>query len=164
MTITEAREKCKSVVATIPRDVLILAILILASSLSFGLGYVAGLDVGRDTNTPFEASPIVATSIEGRSSLQNLGRNITYQSAWEPSASRTPIKYGSLPLLPRARPVIRRRRIVKVSNLLQFKDMNDDFAQGASIHDTAEQLAHAIHEGRQTMPEDRPPLVCKPKK
>ena len=42
--------------------------------------------------------------------------------------------------------------------------MNDDFAQGASIHDTAEQLAHAIHEGRRTMPEDRPPLVCKPKK
>ena len=42
--------------------------------------------------------------------------------------------------------------------------MNDDFAQGASIHDTAERLAHAIHEGRRTMPEDRPPLVCKPKK
>ncbi|MEK7179405.1 MAG: hypothetical protein AAB689_00055 [Patescibacteria group bacterium] len=66
MTITEAREKCKSVVATIPRDVLILTILILASSLSFGLGYVTGLDVGRDTNTPFEASPIVSTSIEGQ--------------------------------------------------------------------------------------------------
>ena len=66
MTITEAREKCKSVVATIPRDVLILAILLLASSLSFGLGYVTGLDVGRDSNTPFETSPIVSTSIEGQ--------------------------------------------------------------------------------------------------
>ncbi len=66
MTIPEAREKCKSVVATVPRDVLILAILLLASSVSFGLGYVTGLDVGRDTNTSFEASPIVATSAEGR--------------------------------------------------------------------------------------------------
>ncbi len=34
--------------------------------------------------------------------------------------------------------------------------MNDDLAQGASVHDTAERLAHAIHEGRRTMPEDRP--------
>jgi uncharacterized protein (TIGR00730 family) len=28
----------------------------------------------------------------------------------------------------------------------------------------AERLAHAVHEGRQTMPEDRPLLVCKPNK
>ena len=66
MTITEAREKCKSIVATVPRDVLILAILVLASSMSFGLGYLAGLDAGRDTNAPPETSPIVATSIEGQ--------------------------------------------------------------------------------------------------
>jgi|SRR3989344_5461119 len=66
MTITEAREKCKSIVATVPRDVLILAILVLASSMSFGLGYLAGLDAGRDTNIPFESSPIVAASTEGR--------------------------------------------------------------------------------------------------
>ena len=44
MTIAEARDKCKSLIAKVPRDVLILAILILASSLSFGLGYLAGLD------------------------------------------------------------------------------------------------------------------------
>ena len=66
MTIPEAREKCKSIIAKVPRDALILAILLLASSVSFGLGYVTGLDVGRDTNTPFEASPIVSTSIEGQ--------------------------------------------------------------------------------------------------
>ena len=65
MTIAEAREKCKSIVATVPRDVLILAILVLASSASFGLGYLAGLDAGRDTNISFETSPIVVASIEG---------------------------------------------------------------------------------------------------
>jgi hypothetical protein len=44
MTIAEAREKCKSLVAKAPRDVLIIAVLILACLLSFGLGYLAGLD------------------------------------------------------------------------------------------------------------------------
>lgn len=34
----------------------------------------------------------------------------------------------------------------------------------SSIDDTAERLAHAIHEGQRTMPEDRPLLVCKPRK
>jgi len=36
--------KSLSAVRRIPRDVLIIAILVLASSLSFGLGYLAGLD------------------------------------------------------------------------------------------------------------------------
>ncbi len=34
----------------------------------------------------------------------------------------------------------------------------------SSINDTAERLANAVHEGHRTMPEDRPLLVCKPKK
>lgn len=42
--------------------------------------------------------------------------------------------------------------------------MNDDLTRCSSIHDTAEKLAHAVHEGHRTMPEDRPLLVCKPKK
>lgn len=50
MTISEARDKCKTFVAKIPRDALILAILVLASSLSFGLGYLAGLDAAMQTN------------------------------------------------------------------------------------------------------------------
>jgi len=41
MTLSEAREKCKMLVAKVPRDALIIAILILASSASFGLGYLA---------------------------------------------------------------------------------------------------------------------------
>ncbi len=46
MTIAEAREKCKILVGRIPRDILILGVLVLASSASFGLGYLAGLDAG----------------------------------------------------------------------------------------------------------------------
>jgi len=46
--------------------------------------------------------------------------------------------------------------------------MSDDLIRspsgGLSVHDTAERLAHTIHEGHRTMPDDRPLLVCKPKK
>jgi len=41
MTIAEAREKCKSFISRLPRDVFIIVILIFASSASFGLGYLA---------------------------------------------------------------------------------------------------------------------------
>ena len=44
MTIAEARDKCKSLLATIPKDALLVAILVLASSASFGLGFLAGRD------------------------------------------------------------------------------------------------------------------------
>lgn len=52
--------------------------------------------------------------------------------------------------------------------------MNDDLIRSPAttvplsseslINETAERLTKTIHEGRQTMPEDRPLLVCKPKK
>jgi len=45
MTIAEAREKCKALVGKIPRDGLIIGVLLATSTLSFGLGYLAGLDV-----------------------------------------------------------------------------------------------------------------------
>ena len=57
MTIADVRDKCKSLVAKVPRDVLILAILVLASSLSFGLGYLAGLDSGRGSSLGIEQAP-----------------------------------------------------------------------------------------------------------
>lgn len=44
MTIAEARGKCKSVLERVPRDVLIIAVLVLTALASFGLGYLAGLD------------------------------------------------------------------------------------------------------------------------
>jgi len=52
--------------------------------------------------------------------------------------------------------------------------MNDDLVRTPAttvplsseslINETAEQLTKTIHEGRRTMPDDRPLLVCKPKK
>lgn len=33
-----------------------------------------------------------------------------------------------------------------------------------SVHETAERLAKMVHEGQHTMPQERPPLVCKPTK
>jgi len=63
MTIADTREKCKTALAAVPRDVLLLAILLLASSASFGLGYLAGQEaggVGQGTPLPLEESPAAA--------------------------------------------------------------------------------------------------------
>lgn len=42
--------------------------------------------------------------------------------------------------------------------------MNDDLTRETSLRESAEKLAHAVHEGHRTMPAERPLLVCKPKK
>ena len=42
--------------------------------------------------------------------------------------------------------------------------MNDDLIHNSSTNDTAERLAHVVHEGQRTIPEYRPLLICKPKK
>lgn len=42
--------------------------------------------------------------------------------------------------------------------------MNEDLANEATLNDRAEQLASVIHEGRRSVPTERPLLVCKPKK
>jgi hypothetical protein len=47
MNIADIREKCKKLLSTIPRDILIVGILIGASLASFGLGYLAGRDAGQ---------------------------------------------------------------------------------------------------------------------
>ena len=78
MSITDVREKCKSILARLrdpsaklPRDVLTLAILIFASSLSFGFGYLAGRDAGEGSRDlpiqfssldPLEAAPAAAAA------------------------------------------------------------------------------------------------------
>ena len=91
VTITKVRDKCKSFFKNlfvsrenpttgeenilagrrIPRDVFIIAILILASSASFGLGYLAGLDAvipieGQGRVTMPDADTVRATSTEGQ--------------------------------------------------------------------------------------------------
>ncbi|HUX80997.1 MAG TPA: hypothetical protein VMV38_01590 [Candidatus Paceibacterota bacterium] len=62
MTIAEARTKCKSLVARIPRDILTIAVLILASSVSFGFGYLAGIDTGQGSTLRLEETPFVAST------------------------------------------------------------------------------------------------------
>lgn len=52
MTIAEAREKCKTALAKMPRDILVISIIILASSASFGLGYLAGRDAAGQGSEP----------------------------------------------------------------------------------------------------------------
>ncbi len=68
MTIAEAREKCKKHFAemkAVPQDVLLILILLLASLLSFWLGYMAGKDVGQagqGSVVTVDASPLVAST------------------------------------------------------------------------------------------------------
>jgi hypothetical protein len=57
MTIAEAREKCKRLVARIPRDLLVISVLVLTSSLSFGLGYFAGKDSRQESRSAIEELP-----------------------------------------------------------------------------------------------------------
>ena len=64
MTIAEAREKCKSILAKIPRDTLVIGVLLLTSSLSFGLGYLAGKDTGQGS-LKTEESPSIETPLSG---------------------------------------------------------------------------------------------------
>jgi len=62
-----------------------------------------------------------------------------------------------------------RPHIVPGDDLLHYGVMNDDLTRDtppsqAPVYETAERLAHVVHEGSRTMPDDRPLLVCKPKK
>ena len=56
------REKCKTLLAKIPRDALILTILLLAATTSFGLGYLAGVDAGQGRAEPLVVSPAVESA------------------------------------------------------------------------------------------------------
>lgn len=62
MTIADTREKCKKYLAGLPHDVLIITILILACLASFGLGYLAGRDVGQGSDVSRMASPSVSST------------------------------------------------------------------------------------------------------
>ncbi|MCX6787321.1 MAG: hypothetical protein NTY93_02225 [Candidatus Kaiserbacteria bacterium] len=55
MTIAEAREKCKILIGKMPRDIFIIIVLIFASSASFGLGYLAGIDAGKGNGVSVES-------------------------------------------------------------------------------------------------------------
>ena len=64
MTIAEAREKCKKYIASVPQDVLLVIILLLACLLSFGLGYLAGKDYDNGSPVTLETSPLVASTAD----------------------------------------------------------------------------------------------------
>lgn len=63
MTIAETREKCKAILARIPRDVLVLGVLLIASSASFALGLLAGLEAGQGSGTSTIESPAAISEI-----------------------------------------------------------------------------------------------------
>ena len=69
MTIAESREKCKIFLARVPRDFIIVAILILASSASFGLGYLAGTDAGQGTGST-DLPSFIGTTTDGTGQSQ----------------------------------------------------------------------------------------------
>ncbi len=50
MTIADLGEKCKGAFRSVPRDLLIFGVIILASSASFGLGFLAGRDAGQGSD------------------------------------------------------------------------------------------------------------------
>lgn len=66
MTIAELRQKCKDTAAKLPRDAAIIGILVLASSLSFWFGYLAGLDVGQGTGPSLTVSPAAERGVPGQ--------------------------------------------------------------------------------------------------
>ena len=61
MTIAEVRGKCKGLAAKIPRDMLVIGVLVLSSTASFALGYLAGQGSGQGT-APAPDSPPVGLS------------------------------------------------------------------------------------------------------
>lgn len=63
MTIAETREKCKAILARVPRDVLVLGVLLLASSISFTLGLLAGLEAGQGGGMSTLESPTAISEI-----------------------------------------------------------------------------------------------------
>jgi hypothetical protein len=65
MTIAEAREKCKATLGQVPRDLLIVGVLILASSASFGLGFLAGRDAGQGSERTLGTAPLIAPATTG---------------------------------------------------------------------------------------------------
>jgi len=103
MTIAGVGERCKTLVATVPRDVLILAILVLSASASFGLGYLTGRDqaVGKGGMTIEVIQPNLppepATTGAGAGPLS---AQSSYEGAPQGSAAYVASKNGTKYYLP----------------------------------------------------------------
>ncbi len=70
MIIAGLYQKCKDGIGRVPQDMLSIAILVLAASFSFGLGYLAGLDAGRTGTFSLEMAsdplPLATTAETGQ--------------------------------------------------------------------------------------------------
>lgn len=86
MTIADVGQKCKTLLATSPRDLLIFAILILVALVCFGLGYVAGLDASDRDTVSIGTSPFVDSAAEKRVVASKTGTK--YYLGWCGGADR----------------------------------------------------------------------------
>lgn len=84
MNIQEMRLKCKQAVEQVPRDVLVVVALILASSAAFGLGYLTGQGAGQGSGVTIEVVPPADT---------------TAQAAREPAAAEAAGQNGGTQVL-----------------------------------------------------------------
>lgn len=66
MTIAEARGNIKGLLGKVPRDVLIVAIILLGASASFALGYMAGKDAGQGSALEVTKAPDVAGTADAQ--------------------------------------------------------------------------------------------------
>ena len=86
MTIAEVREKCKSIIAGLPRDILIVGVIILSALLSFGFGYLAGRETGQGRDITLEEHTYPAT-------IDTDGVGTTEQEVRQVIASKNGTKY-----------------------------------------------------------------------
>ncbi len=73
MTIADIREKSKAWLQALPRDVLVLCVLLAASGLSFILGYLSGKDAGQGSTPPESIQEPLDLSSEATTSGQFVG-------------------------------------------------------------------------------------------
>lgn len=60
--------------AKVPRDLLVMTIVVLASSFSFGLGYLAGTDAGQGSRLAVEALPAPLTPVDPETAVDAGGQ------------------------------------------------------------------------------------------
>ncbi|MBU6323825.1 MAG: hypothetical protein KGI41_04335 [Patescibacteria group bacterium] len=63
MTIAGLRERGKALLQGLPRDALVVGILVLSSSASFGLGVLAGRDAGQGSGFSITELPLASTTL-----------------------------------------------------------------------------------------------------
>ena len=86
MTIAETRKICKDLIARVPRDLFLVAILVLASLFSFGFGYLTGLDAaGQGNGVVLVPSPLVASTTDSVVASRN---GTKYYLSWCTGAER----------------------------------------------------------------------------